>query len=178
MAILGMGPGEKGVSGVPGPPAVLVVPADVLFMMRELVLMGVMMLEEPDVSDDFDCELESGGCGLAALGALSLLENRPISETCVRVRRCSGLASGCDRPVTGGLHETVCWDSITRNWTCARDAVGREEADLEGDCDWMKIRRKGPKVVRRGSWVEKLPGCVVSAGSGLVQMETDGIDGV
>ena len=81
MATVGMGPGEKGVSGVPGPPVVLVVPAEVRFMMRELVLMGAMMLEEPDVSDDFDCELESVGCGFsAAFGALSLLENRPMSE--------------------------------------------------------------------------------------------------
>ena len=80
MATLGIGPGEKGVSGVPGPPVVLVVPADVRFMMRALVLMGVMMLDDPDVRDDFDCELERVGCGLlAGLGARSLLENRPMA---------------------------------------------------------------------------------------------------
>ena len=81
MATLSMGPGEKGVRGVPGPPpAVLVVPAEVRFMMRLLVLMGVMMLDEPDVSDDLDWELDSVGAGLlAALGALSLLENRPMA---------------------------------------------------------------------------------------------------
>jgi hypothetical protein len=51
----GIGPGENGVSGVPGPPPVLVVPAEVrLFMMRALVLMGVIMLEEPEVREDFD----------------------------------------------------------------------------------------------------------------------------
>lgn len=79
----GSGPGEKGVSGVPGPP-VLVVPAEVRCMMRvvALVLMGAMMLEEPEASDDLDCEPEREGCGcwsLGALGALSLLENKPMS---------------------------------------------------------------------------------------------------
>lgn len=79
LAIAGLGPGEKGVNGVPGP-VVLVVPAEVRLRMRLLVLMGLMMLEEPDVRDDFDCEDERVGCGFsAAFGALSLLENRPMS---------------------------------------------------------------------------------------------------
>ena len=79
MATLDIGLGEKGVSGVPGPPVVLVVPADVRFKMRPLVLIGVMMLEEPEVREDLDCELESVGGGLATFGALSLLENRPMA---------------------------------------------------------------------------------------------------
>ncbi len=85
MATLNIGLGEKGVSGVPGPPVVLVVPADVRFRTRPLVLIGVMMLEEPEVSEDFDCELESVGGGLATFGARSLLENRPMAAAvCVR----------------------------------------------------------------------------------------------
>ncbi len=79
MATLDIGLGEKGVSGVPGPPVVLVVPADVRFRTRPLVLIGVMMLEEPEVREDFDCELESVGGGLATFGARSLLENRPMA---------------------------------------------------------------------------------------------------
>jgi hypothetical protein len=95
MVTLSIGPGEKGVSGVPGPPPVLVVPADVRFRMRALVLMGVMMLEEPDVREDFDCELESVGCGLAAaFGARSLLENKPMSAVVVRGYRLSGRTAG------------------------------------------------------------------------------------
>jgi hypothetical protein len=89
------------VSGVPGPP-VLVVPADVRFIMRAFVLMGVMMLEDPDVRDDFDCELERVGCGLlAAFGARSLLENKPMSAAVV-VRGCrpSGRSVARDRQVT------------------------------------------------------------------------------
>lgn len=52
--------GEKGVKGVPGP-AVLVVPADVRLMMRELVLIGVTMLEEAEVREVLDWELASAG---------------------------------------------------------------------------------------------------------------------
>lgn len=120
MATLGIGPGEKGVSGVPGPPPVLVVPADVRFMMRALVLMGVMMLEEPDVREDFDCELESVGCGLAAaFGARSLLENKPMSAVVVR---------GC-RPAAGGLQVAASgFDSGTQR--CARDSVGQKQDRL------------------------------------------------
>lgn len=68
---------------MPGPP-VLVVPADVRFMTREVVLMGVIMLEEPDPRDVFDCELGSSGWGsAAAFGTRSLLENRPMSAVLV-----------------------------------------------------------------------------------------------
>lgn len=80
--------GEKGVSGVPGP-AVLVVPADVRFMMRELVLMGAMMLEDAEVRDVLDCEADKEVVWSSgdAFGALSLLENRPILlSVCERVR--------------------------------------------------------------------------------------------
>lgn len=76
--------GEKGVSGVPGP-AVLVVPADERFMMRELVLMGAIMLEDADVRDVLDCEADKEVVWSSwdAFGALSLLENRPIFVVCL-----------------------------------------------------------------------------------------------
>lgn len=99
MAMLGIGLGEKGVTGVVDPPVVLAVPADVRFMTREPVLMGEMTLEDPDVSDDFDCEAGSVGCGfLGALGTLPLFENKPMSVVvCSRFFR-----ARCDRPVAGG----------------------------------------------------------------------------
>lgn len=111
-----MGEGEKGVSGVPGPPVVLVVPADVRFNMRPLVLMGVMMLEEPDVSEDLDWELESAGGGLlAALGARSLLENRPIFAAVVLRTWMVSVVGGFrrDRPVSA-----VC------RWPCRDSTAG------------------------------------------------------
>jgi hypothetical protein len=71
-----LGPGEKGVSGVPGP-VVLVVPAEVRLTPRVFVLIGLTMLEEPELSDAFECEDASDGCeSSAALGPL--LENRPM----------------------------------------------------------------------------------------------------
>jgi hypothetical protein len=113
--MLGIGPGEKGVSGVPGPPMVLVVPADVRFRMRALVFIGVILLDEPDVRDDFDCELESVGCVgwaggglLAALGALSFLENRPMSASV-------GLGISPQWPVCGLFAGSICPVALRRS---------------------------------------------------------------
>lgn len=63
MSILGM-LGEKGVGGVPVP-EVLAVPADerFMFMMRPVEKPGDLMLEEPELSDDFDLELLRDGVG-------------------------------------------------------------------------------------------------------------------
>lgn len=63
MSILGM-LGEKGVGGVPVP-EVLAVPADerFMFMMRPVEKPGDLMLEEPELSDDFDLELLREGVG-------------------------------------------------------------------------------------------------------------------
>jgi len=47
LGMVGLRPGEKGVSGVPGP-AVLVVPAEVRFIMRVLIRPGDLMLEDPE----------------------------------------------------------------------------------------------------------------------------------
>lgn len=129
LAKAGFGPGEKGVSGVPGP-AVLVVPADVLLMTRVLVLMGLTMLEEPDVSDDLDCDDDSVCCGFSAVfGALSLLENRPIAvfsllRSTVRGRRLFDLVirSGRCPDSSGGLGAVL---------VALRGKLLREEFTLE-----------------------------------------------
>jgi hypothetical protein len=120
MAMFGIGPGEKGVSGVPGPPVVLVVPAEVRFIMRPLVLMGVTMLEEPDVSDDLDWELERVGCGLlfAAFGARSLFENKPMSAAVIRGCGLSGWTQG----TIGQLRRSA----GGRTQSCSCDAVGQQ----------------------------------------------------
>lgn len=69
----GLRPGEKG--GVPG--LLLMVAADVRFRMREVEKPGDLMLDEPEVREDFDCEALS--VGASVFGALSLREKRPIS---------------------------------------------------------------------------------------------------
>ncbi len=159
MATLGMGPGEKGVRGVPGPPppAVLVVPAEVRFMMRELVLIGVMMLDEPDVSEDLDCELDSVGAGLlAALGARSLLENRPMASYVLRLSvwygahrthsESGGRAAdaGCDRPVSGGgglqaagsgLEQWALTGALVTQWGCCLILLKGARLGEIGTCD-------------------------------------------
>lgn len=80
MSILGIG--EKGVGGVPGPPVVLVVPADVRFMMRLDENPGDLMLEEPELSELFDLEELSDCAGIGSpptgFGVRPLLENKPI----------------------------------------------------------------------------------------------------
>jgi hypothetical protein len=88
---------------------VLVVPADVRFMMRALVLIGVMMLEDPEVRDDLDCELERVGCGLlAGLGARSLLENKPMAAAAVVRGWCpNGRPAAHDRQGAGSLQVAV-----------------------------------------------------------------------
>lgn len=75
--------GENEVLGVEVPPLVLVVPAEVRFIMREdeKPPMGDLMLEEPEVREDLDCEVERMWAGLEStmgLGAFSRREKRPM----------------------------------------------------------------------------------------------------
>lgn len=53
------------------------VAADARFRMREVENPGDLMLDEPEVREDFDCEALRTGASV--FGALSLRENRPIS---------------------------------------------------------------------------------------------------
>jgi len=85
---LGFRPGEKGVRGVDRP-LVLVVPADVRFMGRVLVVpTGDFRLDE-DASEDIDCEVERDGFDSATgFAAFSRLEKSPMVDY-----RSTGMAS-------------------------------------------------------------------------------------
>lgn len=85
MSIRGMAGvvGENEVLGVEVPPLVLVVPAEVRFIMREdeKPPTGDLMLDEPEVREDLDCEVERMWAGLESamgLGAFSRREKRPM----------------------------------------------------------------------------------------------------
>lgn len=54
------------------------VAADARFRMREVEKPGDLMLDEPEVREDFDCEALK--VGASVFGALSLREKRPISK--------------------------------------------------------------------------------------------------
>ena len=111
MSIRGMAgvTGEKDVPGVEMPPLVLVVPAEVRFIMRddEKPLMGDLMLEEPEVREDLDCEVERmRGEWLEStmgLGAFSRREKRPmvfvVCFSCLRLYACLRHRCGCRLPV-------------------------------------------------------------------------------
>jgi len=83
--------GEKGVRGEPGLLLDEAVPAEVRFIMLRVLprMPGDLMLEDPEVREDLDCEVDRD-LGLvlllsSALGALSLREKSPmaaVAATC------------------------------------------------------------------------------------------------
>lgn len=133
--------GEKGVSGVAGP-LVLVVPAEVRFMMRELVVvpMGDLMLEDPEASEDIDCEVESDGYASATatgFATFSRLEKSPMFSLCVQ----DWLSMARSAGVIG-----ACWRSAADLSAClvvrgvelvTQMPWGKDNAEFHGStCDW------------------------------------------